>query len=122
MQFSKMQNKIYGSLVTIQYHTKCTNPLYPNFTCKKISVIIFCCNLYLVIAYVLVLTTNKCSHLFISNCVHTYLSVITPNNVTTSSTKMRRFGIPQPISLHIGSKSATTTTKVGVILLIESQQ
>ena len=32
MQFSKMQNKIYGSLVTIQYHTKHTNPLYPKFT------------------------------------------------------------------------------------------
>ena len=50
MQFSKMQNKIYGPLVTIQYHTKCTNPLYSKFTSNKISVYIFCCNLYLVIS------------------------------------------------------------------------
>ena len=68
IQFSRMQNKIYGSLVTIQYHTKCTNPLYPKFTSKKISVCIFCCNLYLAITYVLILTTDKCSHPFISNC------------------------------------------------------
>ena len=40
MQFSRMQNKIHGSLVTIQYHTKCTNPLYPKFTSKKFSVYI----------------------------------------------------------------------------------
>ena len=68
MQFSGMQNKIYGSLVTIQYHTKCTNPLYPKFTSKKFSVYIFSCNLYLVITYVLILTKDMCSHPFISNC------------------------------------------------------
>ena len=68
MQFSRMQNKIYGSLVAIQYHTKCTNPLYPKFTSKKFSVYIFCCNLYLVITYVLILTTDKCSHAIISKC------------------------------------------------------
>ena len=27
--FSRMQNKIYRSLVMIQYHTKCTSHLYP---------------------------------------------------------------------------------------------
>ena len=68
MQFSRMQNKIYGSLVTIQYHIKCTNPFYPKFTSKKFSVCIFCRNLYLAITYVLILTTDKCSHPFISNC------------------------------------------------------
>ena len=67
MQFSKMQNKIYGSLVTIQYHTKCTNPIYPKFTSKKFSVYIFCCNFYLVIAYVSILTTDTCLHPFVSN-------------------------------------------------------
>ena len=35
ISFSKMQIEIYGSLVTIQYHTKCTNPHYPRFTSKK---------------------------------------------------------------------------------------
>ena len=34
---TKMQNEIYGSLVTIQYYTKCTNPLYSKFTSKKFS-------------------------------------------------------------------------------------
>ena len=67
MQFSKMENKMYGSLVTIHYHTKCTKPLYPKFTSKKFSVYIFCYNLYLVIAYVLIPTTDKCSHPFASN-------------------------------------------------------
>ena len=41
MKFSKMQNKIYGSLVSKQYHTKCTNPLYPKFTSKKLAFILF---------------------------------------------------------------------------------
>ena len=68
MQFSKKQNEMYRSLVTIQYHTKCTNPLYPKFTSKKRSTYNFCCNLYLVITYVLILTTDKCSHAFISHC------------------------------------------------------
>ena len=68
LQYRRMLNKIYGSLVTIRYHTKCTNPLYPKFTSKTFSVYIFCCNLYLVIIYVLILTTDKCSRLFISNC------------------------------------------------------
>ena len=58
VQFSKMQNKIYGSLVTIQYHTKCTNPLYPKFTYTKFSVNIFGCNFYLVIAYGLILNID----------------------------------------------------------------
>ena len=31
MQFSTIQNKIYGPFVMVQYHTKCTNPLYPKF-------------------------------------------------------------------------------------------
>ena len=36
MRFTKMQIEIHGSLVTIQYYTKCTDPLYPKFTSKKI--------------------------------------------------------------------------------------
>ena len=36
MQFTKMQIEIHGSLVTIPYHTKCTDPLYSKFTSKKI--------------------------------------------------------------------------------------
>ena len=56
MHFSKMQNKINGSVVTIQYHTKCTNPFYQKFTSKKFSVYIVCCNLNQVIAYVLIPT------------------------------------------------------------------
>ena len=41
MQFTKMQNEIYGSLVTIQYHAKCTDPLYPKFTCNKFCAYVF---------------------------------------------------------------------------------
>ena len=59
MQFTKMQIEIHGSLVTIQYYTKCTDPLYPKFTSKKFSALNFCCNLYQVIAYVLILTTDN---------------------------------------------------------------
>ena len=58
MQFIKMQIEIHGSLVTIQYYTKCTDPLYPNFTSKKISALNFWCNLDQVIAYVLIPTTD----------------------------------------------------------------
>ena len=36
VQFSKMQNEIYGSLVTIQYNL-CTNPLYPKLKSNKSS-------------------------------------------------------------------------------------
>ena len=68
MQLSKMPNEIYRSLVTKQYHTKCTNPLYPKFTSNKFSAYNFCCNLYLVIACVLIPTTDKCLHPFISHC------------------------------------------------------
>ena len=68
MQFSEMQNKIYRPLITIQYNTKCTIPLYPKFTSKKFSVFIFCCNFYLVIAYALIPTTDKCLHPFVSRC------------------------------------------------------
>ena len=45
MQISKMQNKIYGPLVMIQYHTKCTNPFYPKFTSKTFSVYILAATL-----------------------------------------------------------------------------
>ena len=37
MRFAKMHIETQGSLVTIQYYTKCTNPLYPKFTSKKLS-------------------------------------------------------------------------------------
>ena len=59
MQFTKMQIEIHGSLATIQYNTKCTDPLYPKFTSKKFSALNFRWNLYQVIAYVLILTTDK---------------------------------------------------------------
>ena len=59
MQFTKMQIEIHGSLVTIQYYTKYTDPLYPKFTNQKISALNFCGNLYQVIAYVLIPTTDK---------------------------------------------------------------
>ena len=49
IKFSKMQNKINGSSVTIQYHNKCTNLPYPKFTSKTISVYILYCRLYLII-------------------------------------------------------------------------
>ena len=42
MQFTKMQIEIHGSLGTIHYYTKCTNPLYPKFTSKKFSALNFC--------------------------------------------------------------------------------
>ena len=45
--------------------------------------------------------------------------------MTTSSTQLHRYGIPQPIWQqigHVGSKTLTTTTKLGVIRLTESQQ
>ena len=45
MQISKMQNKIYGPLVMIRYHTKCTNPFYPKFTSKTFSVYILAATL-----------------------------------------------------------------------------
>ena len=49
MQFTKVQIEIHGSLVTIQYYTKCTDPLYPKFTSKNFSTLNFCCNFYQVI-------------------------------------------------------------------------
>ena len=59
MQFTKMQIEIHGSLVTLQYYTKCTDPLYLKFTSKKFSALNFFWNLYQVIAYVLIPTTDK---------------------------------------------------------------
>ena len=38
-----------------------------------------------------------CSNIRPQTRVHVHLSVNAPNNVTTSSTKMHRYGIPQPI-------------------------
>ena len=59
MQFTKMQIEIHGSLVRIQYYTECTDPLYPKYTSKKFSGLNFGWNLYQVIAYVLIPTTDK---------------------------------------------------------------
>ena len=42
MQFTKVQIEIHGSLVMIQYYTKCTDHLYPKFTSKKFSALNFC--------------------------------------------------------------------------------
>ena len=73
MQFSKMQNKIYGSLITIQCNTKCTNPHYPKFTSKKISVLFS--------------PQQLTGHCLCSNSNHRKVftlifTVIAPNNVT----------------------------------------
>ena len=40
LQISKMENEIYGSLVTTQYHVKCNSPLYRKFTSSKIAFIL----------------------------------------------------------------------------------
>ena len=40
-----------------------------------------------------------------------------PNNRTTSSPKMHRYGIPEPIWQQVGRKTLTTTAKLGTILL-----
>ena len=103
-----MQIEIHGSLVTIQYYNKCTDPFYPKFTSKKISALIFCWNLYQVIAYVLIPTTEK---------VNTHLSVISPNNGTISSTKIHGYGIPRQIWPQICNKTLTTASKLGAIFL-----
>ena len=87
-------------------------PFYLKFTSKIFCVFIFCCSLYLVIAYAMSLTTDKCLH---------PLSEDAPNNVTASSTKMHQYGIPQPIWQQIGGKTLATTPKLDVILLTESQ-
>ena len=50
--------------------------------------------------------------------VHTHLSVMVSNNVSTSSIKLHSYGKPEPIWQQIGSKTLT----LGVILLTESQQ
>ena len=63
----KKQNEIYESLVTIQYHAKCNNPFYQNFTSNKIC-FIFCCKHDLVIASFLIPTTEKFSLPFTSHC------------------------------------------------------
>ena len=67
MQISEMQNAIYGSLVTIQYHAKCNNPLYQKVKSNKFCFYIFCCKLDLVISQFLTPTTDKVSHPFISH-------------------------------------------------------
>ena len=41
MQVSKMKNKVYWSFVTIQYRTKCNNPLYQKFANNKFCVFTF---------------------------------------------------------------------------------
>ena len=47
MQCSRIQNEIYGSVVTGQYHAKCNNPPYPNVTSKNLifALILFAKNL-----------------------------------------------------------------------------
>ena len=68
MQCSKMQNAIYGSLVTIQYHVKCNNPYYRKVTRNSFCFYVFCCKPGLVIAKFLIPTTDLLSHLFITHC------------------------------------------------------
>ena len=69
LRFNKMQNEIYGSLVTIQYHAKCSNPFFRKFTRTKICFcIFFAANLTWSIAYFLIPITEKFSHSVISHC------------------------------------------------------
>ena len=94
------QNEIYGSFVAIQYHIKCANPLYPKFPSNKISIYMFCYNLYLVIPYVLIPITDKCSHPFISHCLKLC--------DTFCNKKKHRYGIPEPIWQRIDSLTLTS--------------
>ena len=89
IQFSKMQNEIYRPMITIQYHTRCTNPLYPKFTSKNFSV--FYSLLQRLPGYYL------CSYSDHRQVFTPIFSVIVPNNVTVSSAKITRYGILQPI-------------------------
>ena len=65
---AKCKMKLTGSLVMIQYHTKCNNPLYRKFTSNKICCYIFCCKLDLAIACIPIPTTETFSRPFISQC------------------------------------------------------
>ena len=47
MQFSRMQNKIYGSLVTMQYHTNVQTLFTQSSQAKNLTFIFFAANLYL---------------------------------------------------------------------------
>ena len=112
MQCSKIQNEIYRSLVTIQYHAKWNNSLYRKVTSNK-----FC---------IIFLWRTWPGH-----CLFSYSyrrQVFTPiykslHLITRPflQKNMCRFVISEPIWQHIGSKTLTTTTKLGVILLIENQ-
>ena len=95
MQFSKIQNKIYGPLVTIQYHTKCTYPHNPKFTSKFFSVFTFRYNLYLVIAYALIPTTDT---------FYTHFSVIARKNLTISHQKYTYLAYPSQYDSKIEVK------------------
>ena len=110
-----MQNSIYGSFVTIQYHTKCTNPLYSKFTSKKNE------RLYVLLQPLpghCLCSDSGHRQVFTSSCQY----IITPNNVTISSTKNHRYGISQQIYQQNGSITLTTVSKLGDIFLTESQK
>ena len=77
MQFSAIQNKIYGSLVTIQYHIKCTTLFTQILQAIKLA-FIFYCYLNLAIVNVFILISDKFSHPFIIHCLY---------NARISSTK-----------------------------------
>ena len=54
--------------------------------------------------------------------VNTNLSVIAPNNGTTSSTKIHGYGIPQQSWPQICSKTLTTASKLGAIFRREKRR
>ena len=99
----------------LRYSTtpKCTIPLYRNVICDKFCFCIFCYNLELVIAYFLILTTNKFyAHL---------LSTMAPNNATISSTNMHKVEHSSQYFNRLIVKH-WQRLKIGVILLNESKK
>ena len=110
--FEKYKIKLNGSLVTIQNHDKWTNPLNPKS--KQFSVYIFCCNLYLINAYVPIPTTDKCSQPFL------VMHLVSWQLLQQKCTDM---AYPSQYDNKLEEKKTlTTSTKLGVILLTESQQ
>ena len=75
MQFSKMQNEIYRSLVMSQCHTKCTSPSTQSSQAIDLALVIYAAAAY---------------HRQVSTPIYQSFA---PYNKTTSSTKMHRYGM-----------------------------
>ena len=118
LQFRIMQSEIYGSLVTIQYHAECINPLYQNFTSNRIRV------------YYILLQTwpghclfSYSDHRKSLSPIYQLLHLITQTiSLPKKTEQICHTWYPDTIWQQMGSKTLTTTTKLYVILLTESQQ